>query len=81
MAADVTRAAEDSVSTYLGETGPGAAWDDSWFTEAFEVDSSGRDWSWTDYRDAAKAALKRANSANLVRDPREDESQWRTEGA
>lgn len=76
--AEITKAAEDSVSVYLNEFGPTVTWNDSWFTEAFEVDSANKDWQWADYRDAAKAALKRSQSADLARDPREDESQWRS---
>jgi hypothetical protein len=82
---EIAKAAEDSVSVYLAEFGPTVTWDDSWFTEAFEIDTSsgkpgdGKDWNWADYRDAAKAALKRSQSAELARDPREDESQWRSE--
>jgi hypothetical protein len=81
---EITKAAEDSVSCYLNEFGCGVGWDEAWFTEAFEVDTSsgkpgdGKDWDWADYRDAAKAAHKRSQSAELARDPREDESQWRS---
>jgi len=78
MNTEITKAAENSVSVYLAEFGPVVVWSESWFTEAFEIDASGKDWSWIDYRDAAKAAHKRSQNADLARDPREDESQWRT---
>lgn len=78
MASELIKAAEDAVSVYLNECGPIVDWNDSWFTEAFEIDSAGKNWDWVDYRDVAKAAHKRSQSADLARDPREDESQWRT---
>lgn len=75
----VALAAENDVSIYLSEFGPVVAWDDSWFTTAFETgDELPRGTIWNEYRDAAKAALKRSQSADLARDPREDESQWRS---
>src|SRR5262245_29053772 len=75
-------AAENSVSVYLNDIGPIAAWDDSWFATAYEYDTSiGGECpgaAWYKYRDAARAALKRSQSADLKIDPRHDESQWRS---
>lgn len=75
-------AAEDSVSVYLQEFGPIVSWDEGWFREAYEIDTqSGGPCvgaQWIDYRDAARAAHKRSQCADLARDPREDETQWRS---
>lgn len=75
---EIVKAAEDSVSTYLAEFGPNVAWDSEWFTTAYEFDTQDKDWPWVDYEAAAKAALKRSQNVDLARDPREDESQWRS---
>jgi hypothetical protein len=80
----LARAAEDAVSIYLQELGPNVSWDDAWFGQAYQIDAQAKGAcegaSWIDYRSVARAALDRSQRVGLERDPRDDESQWRTAG-